>query len=190
VERLESRETPSTGTVTQLISPLPNQGASVQGASTAILQSDGEVLLQRGLDGGAEVTNEFVHLMPDAQGNYAAGTSSAAQPMNLARAFYATNVLPNGNVFVLGGEFTGTDHQPSSAGEIYNPVSNTWASTPPFPIPPDPNATPYRYGFADDPTILLPATTDYPYGAILAGSRDDPRTYLYVLDSGSGSSPT
>jgi hypothetical protein len=46
--------------------------------------------------------------------------------MNDTRLYFASDVLPNGNVFVAGGEYdTG-----AATAEIYNTVSNTWAEIP------------------------------------------------------------
>src|SRR5262249_7967199 len=68
--------------------------------------------------------------------------------MNLARLYFASNVLTDGRVFVEGGEYSGPNGAQNftNTGEIYNPVANTWSSITNFP-----NAN-----FGDDPSELLP----------------------------------
>src|SRR5580704_6376969 len=91
--------------------------------SNCLLLTDGTAMCA---DGG---TNWY-KLTPDIHGSYTNGTWTQLAPMNDSRLYYSSQVLPNGNVFVAGGEYgTGSD-----AAEIYNPQQNTWtfAATPPF----------------------------------------------------------
>jgi hypothetical protein len=127
---------------------------------TMILLSDGTVMGQA--PGG---TAAWYRLTPDATGSYANGTWSQLASMNLGRLYYASNVLPDGRVFVVGGEFTGSglDHTNTNRGEIYDPVANTWTPIADFP----------QSSFGDDPTALLPD------GRILAGFISGPQTYIY-----------
>src|SRR5262249_40020824 len=79
--------------------------------------------------------------------------------------FFGSNVLPSGNVFLVGGEFAGPNARqpdPSSKSEIYDPVTDTWT-----PIPDHPET------FGDDPSVVLPN------GKILAGSLFTPHTVLF-----------
>jgi hypothetical protein len=90
-----------------------------------LLLSDGTVMAQ---DGGG---SNWFRLTPDSTGSYANGTwdSTSIQTMHYSRLYYSSQVLPNGQVFVAGGEYgTGADY-----GEVYDPVANTWtvAPTPP-----------------------------------------------------------
>jgi hypothetical protein len=127
---------------------------------TMILLSDGTVIGQ-GPGGSAA----WYRLTPDATGNYANGTWSQLASMNLGRLYYGSNVLPDGRVFVVGGEFFGPSlsGRNSNQGEIYDPVANTWTRIADFP----------QSSFGDDPTALLPD------GRILAGYIIGPQTYIY-----------
>jgi hypothetical protein len=62
-------------------------------------------------------------LKPDSNGSYINGTWTALASMNDSRLYYASMVLPDGRVFVGGGEYgTGT-----STVEMYDPVANSWS---------------------------------------------------------------
>ena len=85
-------------------------------AGTALLLTDGSVMVQQS-NGTA-----WYKLKPDATGSYINGTWTALAPMNDSRLYFASVVLPDGRVFVGGGEYgTGT-----SSVEIYDPVANAW----------------------------------------------------------------
>ncbi len=129
-------------------------------SGTMLLQTDGTVIVQRG--GCSKI---WTKLTPDSSGNYINGTWSSIAPMSLERLYTGSVVMPNGKTFILGGEYTG----PSSAatwvnsGEIYDPATNTWTATAPFP----------KSQFGDGQSVLLPN------GKILAGYLSGPETYLY-----------
>src|SRR5262245_44296344 len=122
-----------------------------------MLLTDGTIMVQ---DNGFDSTkyNQWFRLTPDASGNYANGTWSQLASMSTQRLYFASNVLPSGKVFVLGGEFSGPSlgENITNTGEIYDPVTNTWSPTAPYPE---------RFGpfFGDDPSMLLPN------GNIMAG---------------------
>ncbi len=160
VETLETRMVP-TGTWTALSHPPLDE------IGTMMLLSDGTVMAQ-----GDSVTGQpfgasqkWYRLTPDAAGNYADGTWTSLAPMHLARLYYGSNVLPDGRVFVLGGEYSGNQGRQNFAntGEIYNPVTNTWTNIAPFPRP----------EFGDDPTEVLPD------GRVLAGYLSGSGTFFY-----------
>jgi hypothetical protein len=95
-----------------------------------LLLSDGSVMLSGGpLD---QATSTWFRLSPDSKGSYLNGTFTTLPSMSAARLFYASDVLRDGRVFVLGGEYSsqGSD---TNTGEIYDPASNTWTSIPNFP---------------------------------------------------------
>jgi hypothetical protein len=156
VEHLEERAVP-TGTWTSLARPFPGSGALEM-----MLLSDGTVMVH---DGGGAASSVWERLTPDSTGSYINGTWSRIAPMHLARVAFASNVLTDGRVFVLGGEYSGpnSDLNLTNTGEIYDPVANTWTTIPNFPKP--------VYG--DDPSEVLPD------GRVLAGYKLGPQTYLY-----------
>jgi hypothetical protein len=116
-----------------------------------------------------------MRLRPNIAGSYVNGTwSTDIAPMNLPRLYYASNTLPDGRVWILGGEYTGSSltSNATNTGEIYDPVANTWT-----PITPHPDRN-----FGDDPSILLNN------GKILAGSINSRNTYLYDIATNTWSS--
>lgn len=91
-----------------------------------ILLSDGRVMVQ-------EEAQKFWHaLTPDGTGSYVNGTWSDLKPMSFWRRYYASGVLKDGRVIVIGGEQNG-DFPDTNKGEIYDPVSDTWSPLPPPP---------------------------------------------------------
>ena len=124
LESLETR-TLMTGTWTTLANPVP----SPNGTGTMLLQPDGTVMVE---GGAATPSQDWYKLTPDSSGNYADGTWSSLAPMNVGRRFFASDVLPSGNVFVAGGEYS-TAGGDTNTGEIYNPAANTWTKIPNFP---------------------------------------------------------
>jgi hypothetical protein len=102
-----------------------------------ILLTDGTLL-------GFSSDGTVYGLAPDGSGAYAASTWAARAPMHDSRLYFGTNVLPDGRVMVVGGEYgTGTNK-----GEVYDPVANTWT-------------TPFSTGAVDTETALLPDGTVY-----------------------------
>jgi hypothetical protein len=158
VEALEDRCL-MTGTWTPLTNLLPDP----VGASAMMLLSDGTVMIQGG--GETFASQNWYKLTPDASGSYINGTFSPRASMGLGRLAFPSNVLPNGKVFVAGGEYSGpsTTQNFTNAAELYDPVADAWT-----PLPPHPEAR-----FGDDPTVVLPN------GKILVGSLLTPNTYLF-----------
>ena len=130
------------------------------GCGTMMLLTDGSVIVQ-----GPGVTSTWKKLTPDSSGNYLKGTWSSIASMGTPRLYFGSNVLPNGKVFLIGGEYSGSngDQNFSNTGEIYDPVANTWTPIANFP----------RTEFGDDPTVLLPT------GKVLCGYISGSQTYLY-----------
>ena len=161
VESLEDRTTPATWTA------LPTAPG---GLGVTMLMTDGTLLAENDSN-----NHGWMKLTPDATGSYTSGTWTTVASMSLNRLYFGSNVLPDGRVFVLGGEYTGAATGSSLAatwtntGEIYNPLTNTWAGIPNFP----------QSQFGDDPTVLLPN------GKILAGYLSGPQTYLYTPSTNS-----
>lgn len=69
-------------------------------------------------------------LTPDASGSYVNGTWSpiASMPTGYSPLYYASALLPDGRVVVMGGEYIAGHAVWSNKGAIYNPVANTWAA--------------------------------------------------------------
>ncbi len=127
------------------------------GIGTMMLLSDGTVLAQH--SGTSDI---WYKLTPDSIGSYVNGTWSTLASSNIARLYTGSAVLPDGRVFVIGGEYSSTTDDNNTA-EIYDPLANTWTFVPDFP----------RTKFGDDPIEVLPD------GTILAGYLSGPQTYIY-----------
>src|ERR1051325_4688020 len=120
IESLEQRMM-LTGSWTSLVHQPAN-------ASTMLLLSDGTVMVQ-----GGDESATWNRLTPDASGSYVNGTFSALASSHVGRLYYASAVLPDGRVFVAGGEYA-TDGGETRSGEIYNPQTNTWTTIATFPL--------------------------------------------------------
>jgi hypothetical protein len=92
-------------------------------AGTMLLLTDGSVMVHDGGQG-------WMRLTPDIHGNYLNGNwTSDITPMSIPRLYFASQVLPDGRVWILGGEYSGPKLQEddSALGEIYDPVLNSWS---------------------------------------------------------------
>lgn len=138
---------------------------------TMLLLTDGTVMVHS-YDGTG---NQWMRLSPAADGRYENGTWSALANSGTGRLYFASHVLPDGNVWVLGGEYSDPNLTANwtNTGEIYDSLANRWK-----PITHHPEA---NYG--DVPSMLLDG------GKILAGSLTGRSTYLYDLASNSWSGP-
>src|SRR5947209_9420402 len=99
VESLEQRAVPA-GTWTLLTNVLP----SLDGAQTMMLLSDGTVMAH---GGSGRASSAWYRLSPDSSGSYIKGKWSPLAPMQTARLFFASNILRDGSVFLVGGEYSG-----------------------------------------------------------------------------------
>lgn len=126
-------------------------------ASTMLLLTDGAVMSQE--SGNVN----WWKLLPDPYGNYVQGTWSQLAPMHHTRLYYASAVLPDGRVFVAGGEYSDAGSETNPA-EIYDPLLDLWTE-----IAPPPGWA--RIG--DAPCCVLPN------GTVLLGNIDDTRTAIY-----------
>ena len=106
-----------------------------------LLLSDGTVITQSGDDG-----QHWFKLTPDAHGSYVNGTWTLLAPMSMPRLYFTTNVLQDGRVWLLGGEYSGPYLDPNitPTGEIYDPVANTWSPITPYPNEGGPKACGHR----------------------------------------------
>jgi hypothetical protein len=94
--------------------------------STAILLSDARVMVQE------EGTQHWHALTPDSLGSYVNGTWSPLADMSIWRRYYASWMLKDGRIVLIGGEQSGAGGD-TNKGEIYDPVSDSWS---PIPSPP------------------------------------------------------
>ena len=104
----------------QTWTPLTNQPTF--SASTAFILPDGRVMVQ---DTGAQ---DWWALTPDANGSYQNGTWSqlASLPAGYAPLYYASAVLRDGRLAVLGGEYNFGQAVWTTLGAIYTPKTNKW----------------------------------------------------------------
>ena len=94
--------------------------------STMILLSDGRIMVQE------EATKHWHALTPDHHGSYVHGTWSPLADMSFWRRYYASGMLKDGRIVLIGGEQSGAGLD-TNKGEIYDPVSDSWS---PMPSPP------------------------------------------------------
>ena len=85
-----------------------------------ILMPDGTVLAANTPQPSAGFV--WYKLTPDPNGHYVLGEWSDIAPMHDARLYYASQVLPDGRLFVAGGEYGSG----GGKAEIYDPVSDVW----------------------------------------------------------------
>ena len=106
-------------------------------ADTMLLLTDGTVLVadaNRPSLGNTYGGANWYRLSPDGHGDYRSGTWSGALPMSGQRKYFASGVLKDGRVYVVGGEYsdilgdTDTSTDNDTRGEIFDPVSGTWST--------------------------------------------------------------
>ncbi len=139
---------------------------------TMMLLTDGRVMIQDNGGTAGECGPDWKLLTPAANGDYGTGTWTTTASMATPRLYFGSEVMQNGKVWVLGGEYSGPSCSSSGAteiiatGEIYDPAADTWTAVTTYPLTASCNS--FRGGtgeacFGDDPSILLPG------GNILAG---------------------
>jgi len=105
------------GTWVPLANPPPGP------AGHFLLLTDGTVMAE---DLSTDYGPGWFRLTPDIHGSYVNGSWSTLAPMHATRLDFSSVVLPDGRVFVAGGEYgTGTN-----SAEVYDPASNTWELVP------------------------------------------------------------
>ena len=91
-------------------------------AGHMLLLSDATVMVQQGL------TYSWWRLTPGSNGGYTNGTWTPLSPMSTSRKFYSSDVLPDGRIFIAGGEHNNLVQ--TNNAEIYNPLNDSWNLTP------------------------------------------------------------
>ncbi len=136
LERLEERAMLAGWTTLSASGSGPSAGQTMQ------LLSNGTVMVE---SASPQVNQNWYALTPgqtgnsfpdngQPTGNYANGSWSSLASMNEGRAFFPAAVLPNGEDYVLGGEYSSPDPFTNTA-ETYNPDTNTWSSVASAPTP-------------------------------------------------------
>ena len=95
-----------------------------------VQMTDGTILAQSYDD-----AQSWMKLTPDALGSYINGTWTNLASASIPRLYFASQILPDGRFWMVGGEYTGPGLLPNwgASGEIYDPVLNTWTPITPFP---------------------------------------------------------
>ncbi len=95
-------------------------------AGTALLLTDGRVAVQN------SNTRTWFTLTPDIHGSYQNGTWATlrAMPPKYDPLYFASAVLPDGRLAVIGGEYNNGAEDDTNLGAIYSPVAKTWQTLP------------------------------------------------------------
>ena len=124
LEALEGRVVPA-GTWANLAA---SGTGPASGGGAMMLLSDGSILIQNGSNPPPSAS--FFKLSPQANtGSYVNGSWSGGGTMNEPRLFFSTAMMPNGNVFAVGGEYP----KFSNTAEVYNSTTNSWSYVDPAP---------------------------------------------------------
>ncbi len=107
---------------------IPDTSTGTFTADIMLLLTDGSVLVHNGYTSVVANASQWLRLTPDQHGRYETGTWSGELNMQYARQWFASGVLRDGRVFVIGGEYS-TDPAATSdawSGETFDPQTNTW----------------------------------------------------------------
>jgi hypothetical protein len=117
-------------------------------ANTALLLTDGTVMVQDSGPGNGGGTNHWWRLTPDATGSYVNGTWTklASTSSSYGPLYHAAAVLPDGRVLIEGGEYNFGNQDETNLGAIYDPLKNKWTSVNP------PNGW---SNIGDSPSVIL-----------------------------------
>jgi hypothetical protein len=115
----------------QTWTPLTNHATFA--ANTALLLTDGTVMVQDSGPGNGGGTNHWWRLTPDDTGSYVNGTWTklASTSSSYGPLYHAAAVLPDGRVLIEGGEYNFGSQSETSQGAIYDPLKNKWTSVNP-----------------------------------------------------------
>jgi len=160
--------------VAQTITRLKHQPPD--GALLTFQLTDGTVMAQGGTD------SDWWKLTPDNTGSYVNGTWSklASLPTGYVPDAFASAVLADGRLVIVGGEYNSGNFALTNQGAIYDPAANTWTTLTP----------PKGWGYiGDSPASVLPN------GKFLVGDKLtkqmaelDPTTLTWKLVKSAGKS--
>jgi hypothetical protein len=113
----------------------------------ALLLTDGSVLAITG--NFRAPTARWYRLIPDSTGSYANGTwvGAGILPSGYNPLYFASAVLPSGNVIIMGGEYNAGVATETNLGAMYYPRTNRWTSA---------AAPPGWTTVGDAPSVVLP----------------------------------
>ncbi len=100
---------------------------STSGVGHTLLLTDGSVLA---IDSGCNTTGQWYRLVPDSTGSYVNGkwVSGGTLPAGYNPLYFASAVLPSGNVIVVGGEYNGCNTAETRLGAMYLARGNRWVT--------------------------------------------------------------
>ncbi len=127
---------------------------------TALLLPNGKVMVHQ-----YNSPNWFA-LTPDKTGSYLSGTWSqlGSMPSNYAPLYFASAVLPDGNVLVEGGEYNFLNQDETNLGAYYNSLTNKWVAV---------TAPTGWADIGDSPAVVLPN------GQFFLGRNESTQTALF-----------
>lgn len=110
------------GTWTAVTAPPPSAVAHM------LLLTDGSVLVNSFFF--ETHADKWYRLIPDSTGSYINGTwhNAGSAPSGYNPLYFASAVLPSGEVVMIGGEYNNGGSVWTTLGATYNPHTNTWAS--------------------------------------------------------------
>lgn len=101
-------------------------------AGVTMLLTDGTVIVHEEQNGGEA---HWFKLTPDAFGSYVNGTWSQVADippgLNYGPLFFGSQVIADGRLTVIGGEYNFGNAVWTTQGAIYDPVADTWTNVPP-----------------------------------------------------------
>ena len=94
----------------------------------AMLLTDGSVLVNSMYF--ENHSDPWYRLVPDSTGSYINGTwvNAGTLPSGYNPLYFASQVLPNGEVAIFGGEYNNGSAVWTNKGALYNPITNAWTS--------------------------------------------------------------
>jgi len=105
------------------------KAAGPSAAGHMLLLTDGSVLV---INSDCSVTASWSRLVPDHTGSYVNGkwVSAGAFLPGYNPLYFASAVLPSGQVIIMGGEYDGCNQVLTTKGAMYSPRLNKWSVMP------------------------------------------------------------